>query len=213
MSVNVENEDCSYGAGQTGPTTFWPQDLLPKDCPNARIMTWGYDTVVTKGYAPANQNDIFSHAKNLLCVLKREHPKGRNLIFVAHSLGGVVVKEVLRRSNDSTEPVFKDIVQSTFGVLFLGTPHCGGANFANVGDIVRRVASAVLRMDTNPTILRALGVDSPELEVGRESFLTLWRRYDFHVKTFQEALPVTGVNMWLLNEKVMILRHIYELFD
>jgi hypothetical protein len=74
---------------------YWPRDLLPTDCPKARIMTWGYDTVVTKGIAsPVNKSNIFTHAKDLLYALDRERPQGRPLIFVAHSLGGIVVKEV-----------------------------------------------------------------------------------------------------------------------
>jgi hypothetical protein len=32
---------------------FWPKDLLPCDCPNARIITWGYDSHVSKqGFYP-----------------------------------------------------------------------------------------------------------------------------------------------------------------
>jgi hypothetical protein len=74
---------------------YWPRDLLPIDCPKARIMTWGYDTAVTKGIAaPTNKGNIFAHAKDLLYALDRERPQGRLLIFVAHSLGGIIVKEV-----------------------------------------------------------------------------------------------------------------------
>jgi len=64
---------------------------------------------------------------------------------------------------------------------------------AALGDVVRKVASTILRVDTNPVILRALGVDSPELELCRESFIKQWRVYNFRVKTFQEALGMTSV--------------------
>lgn len=82
----------------------------------------------------------------------------------------------------------KDIVQSTSGVIFMGTPHRGSPDMAGLGETVRKTASQVLRMDTNPVLLRALGTDGPELELGRESFLVLWRTYNFRVKTFREAL-------------------------
>ena len=74
---------------------YWPGDLLPSECPNARILAWGYDTVITKKLsAPSNKNTILSHAKDLLFSLHREHPIGRPVIFVAHSLGGIITKEV-----------------------------------------------------------------------------------------------------------------------
>ena len=109
---------------------------------------------------------------------------------------------MLRRSESSTEEKFKDIVQSTAAVVFLGTPHRGSPGLAGVADVVRSISETLLRMDSNSTILRALGADSPELELGRESFITLWRVYGFEVKTFQESLPVTGINMSVANELV-----------
>jgi len=52
---------------------FWPRAFLPNDCPKARILTWGYDSNVSKFFGgPANQNNIFGHAKNLLYALNRE---------------------------------------------------------------------------------------------------------------------------------------------
>ena len=52
---------------------FWPFDLLRADCPNARIITWGYDSVITRFFDGAvNQGSIFAHAKDLLFALCRE---------------------------------------------------------------------------------------------------------------------------------------------
>ena len=74
---------------------FWPADLLPKQCPNARILVYGYDSMVTKYMTGAtNKNSIVSHGKDLLHALSRERELDRRLIFVAHSLGGIIVKEV-----------------------------------------------------------------------------------------------------------------------
>lgn len=110
--------------------------------------------------------------------------------------------QVLRRSQFSDEKPIQNIVESTRAIIFLGTPHRGSNDMAALGDLVRRVASTILRIDTNAAILRALGLDSPELELCRESFNTQWRVYNFQVKTFQEALGMTGVNLGLLSEKV-----------
>src|ERR1700712_490406 len=83
-------------AGVSAPHVFWPADLLPEQCPSARILMYGYDTKVSKYMAGAtNMNSIFSHAKDLLFALGRERATSidRPLIFVAHSLGGILAKE------------------------------------------------------------------------------------------------------------------------
>ncbi|KAK4649956.1 hypothetical protein QC762_703660 [Podospora pseudocomata] len=69
--------------------------------------------------------------------------------------------------------------------------------------MVRKVASTILRVDSNETIIRALGLDSPEQELSRESFLQQWRTYGFLVKTFQESQAFSGANLGLLNGKIV----------
>jgi alpha-beta hydrolase superfamily lysophospholipase len=63
-------------------------------------MTFGYNTNITQGYEAANQGNIFSYTRDLLYGLKvkRRQIPNRDLVFIAHSLGGILVKEVLRRS-------------------------------------------------------------------------------------------------------------------
>ncbi|KAJ1336157.1 ankyrin repeat domain-containing protein 50 [Microdochium nivale] len=186
-------------------TAFWPLDFLAKEesCRVARILTYGYDSRVTHGYRQANQNNIFSHAKDLLYAIKRAKPPTRPIIFVAHSMGGLLVKEMLRRSDTSEESEIQDVVKSTNAIIFMGTPHRGSPQLANLGETVRLLGSAILRVDSNAKLLRSLGTDSPELELSREAFITLWRRYDFRVKTFQEALPWKGLNVSLLGQKIV----------
>ena len=83
------------GSNGKSPFVFWPADLLPNECPNSRILVYGYDTKITKYMTGAtNKNSVFSHSKDLLFALCRERMLDRPLILVAHSLGGIVVKEV-----------------------------------------------------------------------------------------------------------------------
>ncbi len=79
------------------------------------------------------------------------------------------------------------VIGSTKGVVFLSTPHRGSSGMASLGETGRGIASSVLRVDSNITLVSALGIDSLEPKLGRESFLTLWRKYKFRAKTFQEA--------------------------
>lgn len=77
---------------------YWPLALLPASCPTARILVWGYHTLVVDGKPLRLQNDIFAHARDLLWELANfrdaTNSTSRPIIFIAHSTGGVVVKEV-----------------------------------------------------------------------------------------------------------------------
>lgn len=75
---------------------YWPSKSLPEDIPKSRIMAFGYSTSNSPFHkSTAIISDI---AKQLLSHLinKRnsEAQERRPIIFVAHSLGGIVIKEV-----------------------------------------------------------------------------------------------------------------------
>ncbi|KAG8798296.1 hypothetical protein FRC16_007515 [Serendipita sp. 398] len=77
--------------------TMWLRDLLPNDFPNARILSYGYDAD-TRSFAQTSTQTIFRHAEAFvedLSQLRRTEPK-RPVIFLAHSLGGIILKKVGR---------------------------------------------------------------------------------------------------------------------
>ncbi|KAJ5371988.1 hypothetical protein N7517_003994 [Penicillium concentricum] len=194
---------------ENGATTgvFWPGDLLKDDLPQARIMTFGYNTNVQQGYHAVNQGNIFSHARNLLYVLeaKRRKVPARRLIFVAHSLGGILVKEALRRSEHDPDEAIRKIYSSTIGIFFFGTPHRGSREWASLGEGVARVASSLLGMDVNSEVVHALLPTGPELELCRESFAVQWeqRRAALAVRTFQESKGMSGIRWGGLNQLIV----------
>lgn len=80
---------------ETQQLVFWPYDLLPAVCKEARILTWGYDTQITKYYRePTSKTNVFVLGKSLLWELARNRARDRPIVFVAHSLGGIVIKQV-----------------------------------------------------------------------------------------------------------------------
>lgn len=80
---------------------FWPKDLLAKDFSNARVLTYGYDSKVTKFFkGPVNQSGILAHGESLMRALEvqRRGCRQRPIIFLVHSLGGIILKQVSIKS-------------------------------------------------------------------------------------------------------------------
>ncbi|ERS98806.1 hypothetical protein HMPREF1624_03996 [Sporothrix schenckii ATCC 58251] len=180
------------------PSVYWPLDLLPASCPNTRIITWGCQTLSTKGRLLPAQNNIFDHAADLLRELaafrRDSRTAGRSLVVVAHGLGGIVVKELLCRAEASDEPAQKDVLQSLAGVVFFGSPH-RESQYGTLHDAVKHLAGQALGVSSHDEVLQDLcGVidntrsrQTSVLEMGRQAFVRLWNDYNFRVKTFQEA--------------------------
>ena len=85
------------------------------------------------------------------------------------------------------------IFLSTYGVVFLGTPHRGTSQ-AGLGILAANVCRAMLR-DANTSILRSLEQDSEVLERIREAFERMMTRERVKAYSFVEELPTVGVGM------------------
>lgn len=74
---------------------MWLRDFLPEDIPNARILTYGYDSKLLHNNSTAS---IHEFSQNLLEALTSARAgieaSRRPIIFIGHSLGGLVIKEV-----------------------------------------------------------------------------------------------------------------------
>lgn len=153
----------------------WPQDLLSKEIPNARILTFGYDAYIVKsGFATASRNRLIDHATKLLVALQglrwKTKTVSRPLIFVAHSMGGLLCKHAIIDSRDNPVERFKDIFYSVRGVIFLGTPHRGSWMAAWAAIPV----SAISRVkSTNTNILSLLNDGNEVLEKLQRDFINM----------------------------------------
>ncbi|OHE91729.1 hypothetical protein CORC01_12956 [Colletotrichum orchidophilum] len=107
----------------------WLRSLLPSRLPLARILAFQYNANVFSGSSIAG---IRAQAVNLLNCLKnvRKMDETRPMIFIAHSLGGIIVKEALSISyrEHNTYPM---IWMFTYGIFFLAVPHQGSPHAAS----------------------------------------------------------------------------------
>ena len=178
--------------------TFWPLDLLPQfiEEQRARILVYGYDADVTSFTDGAAKDKIHNHAESLVASLAANRnlrkANQRPIIFVAHSLGGLVVKRALIYSSEirgnNTEHL-RSIFVSTYGILFLGTPH-QGSDVAEWGSRLEWICGAVLPskvMDSQPQLVDALKRNNETLQVIDRSFIQIMHR--FHIFFFHEGKP------------------------
>ena len=187
---------------------FWPADILAHDFEDVRILTFGYDSKVTKGFmAPSSKNGIFQHGNSFMRAVGRAQIgcRQRPIVFVAHSLGGLVVKQALIEARKQThDPDLLDIHDSTHAVIFFGTPH-RGSDLASWGLLLSTIAEAV-QLDTNNAVLRDLDSTSgsSKLEELRLDFDDILRdghrSREVRTYSFQEEEGMTGLK--ILGNKV-----------
>lgn len=115
---------------------------------------------------------------------KREDADERPILFVAHSLGGIIVKRALVEAK--LDGTYEAIRNATYGIAFFGTPHQGG-NFAKLGDIVASIMRGVLQNPKN-TFIEALKKDSLFSDTLIDDFRH--QLEDYYVLSFYETLPM-----------------------
>ncbi|KAK3898977.1 hypothetical protein C8A05DRAFT_18518 [Staphylotrichum tortipilum] len=192
--------------GQAAP---WPRTLLPRKLSTARILTYGYDAyIVRKGVAGSNR--LIDHATNLLHDLTADrsssHALSRPLIFVAHSLGGLVCKKAILLSRNNPEAHLRSIFDCTEGIIFMGTPHKGSW----MADWAKIPASAIGQVKSaNKSLLGILETDDQLLESIQVEFWSMVRGLReggrrFEVTCFFEELPLPVVGKVVSKESATL---------
>ncbi|THC99933.1 hypothetical protein EYZ11_000631 [Aspergillus tanneri] len=200
-----------YNTWATQSGMFWPADLLPEvlGTSRVRILTYGYNANVTAFTDGVSKDRILNHAETLASGLAaNRNLRGcadRPIIFVCHSLGGLVVKRALiycrNVSNEKIEHL-RSVYVSTYGILFLGTPH-NGSDVAKWGLLLQNICSAVLPrkfVETSPHLVKALRTNNETLQNINSLFAEIMGR--FHIYFFHETLStdVKGTREVIVDE-------------
>ncbi|TVY36127.1 Vegetative incompatibility protein [Lachnellula occidentalis] len=171
---------------------FWPQ-LVAEDIKTARIMTFGYDADPVKLWGVVGGNNIRNHGKNLAFAVsdRRRDCRQRPLLFIAHSLGGLVCEQALLYCREGEQNLGK-VFQSTRGIIFMGTPHAG-SDLADWGYRLAKLLNVV--RGTNSALLDPLRQKSDVLRVVQQQFqqLLLQPGVGLKVYCFFEEKDVVGV--------------------
>jgi protein SERAC1 len=115
--------------------------------------------------------------------LERDEAPERPLIFICHSLGGLIVKRAIVHAQQTK--IYQQTLKAVYGLVFFATPHRGG-NKALLGDVAASIARLVISSPKN-SYLEALKSNSFFAEALRHDFQN--RQDDFSIVTFYETRP------------------------
>ncbi|KAJ1325828.1 protein SERAC1 [Microdochium nivale] len=169
---------------------FWPADLLPTTLKDARanVLVYGYNADVYSKKHGSNPSDnfIYLHAQTMVTSLthfRKDELSSRNpIIWVCHSLGGILTKRALLYSNDLKSPQheeYRSLYVSTYGMVFLGTPH-SGSDVAAWGVIIQAMSDTVIPRSffhSEPVLLKTLKRDNETLQNINNHFLDIYQRF------------------------------------
>src|SRR3546814_1074736 len=100
-------------------------EWLDTDFPTCRIFTVGYDSTKFASVLSGDGASIQDLALIMADGLASREERAPHTLLVAHSLGGLIVKQMLRRCSESLSPDFIEIGRSVTVVAFLATPPQG----------------------------------------------------------------------------------------
>ncbi|KAI9888867.1 MAG: hypothetical protein M1814_006217 [Vezdaea aestivalis] len=226
--------------------TCWLSDdnLLPKYLPSARILTWGYNSKLAslKG-EETSSNSILHHAQNLVAELyadrrvriaaeniryipltaafKLDGDINRPIIFLCHSLGGIVVKRPLtalpfryslirmikalaysESRKGSKLSHLNTIFTSTYGILFFGTPHNGSSKASLLNSLQKLVAVTVPQrvFKSERSLSKALKEESETLENVTDQFTPLMPNFRIFFFWEQQAMDLKYTRDYIVRE-------------
>ncbi|CAH0048392.1 unnamed protein product [Clonostachys solani] len=169
----------------------WPRDLVPEVVPDARVLSYGYDAKIQRLFGPpVSTHTVYDISNDFSIALeaKRQDEPDRPIIFIAHSLGGIIVKDLLRRCGQSfnqSQIHIRPIFESTIGIIFFGTPHSGADPGGSLLHFGERVLKA-LGHSVNENVRASLLPTSDRLRELRDVFGPMARERRWKIHSFQE---------------------------
>ncbi|RFU79579.1 ankyrin repeat [Trichoderma arundinaceum] len=109
-----------------GGTFMWLRDELTKNADRARILLYGYDTTLVNSESFQDIDDIATRLSSDISAMRSKRISHASIvpipiIFIAHSLGGLIVKKAIHRMSKE----YHDDFLSVYALLFFGVPNGG----------------------------------------------------------------------------------------
>lgn len=114
----------SWQAHGKDKSFMWIRDELPHFLPGVRFLTYGYDTTLLQSESFQTISHLSNSLNDILRASGCSEPSSKAILFLAHSLGGVLLKQSLiaLASGYEREHAILDKVR---GAMFFGVPSHG----------------------------------------------------------------------------------------
>lgn len=180
-SIDTWTSDSSVGKKENKKdfNSFFPA-VLAADFPDTRIWTLGYSAAMFNWGDNPKYDELERVCINISHFIAGYEIGRKPLIFICHSLGGIVAKEILRVTEQSSERI-KRIFDSTVAVSFIATPHTGSP-WATILNNVNKVIPFFNTSDR----MEVLEYDSAYLESLSASYRTIAINNNIETQAFCE---------------------------
>lgn len=180
----------NFGAGSFWYSWIWRatpswHSWIQSKYPTARIWSLGYRVRSTwwRGGSMAIQD----RAINVLATIEGDLPGHAPIIFICHSYGGLLVKQMLFAGLVRAQNEYNSVASRMKGIAFLGTPHNGSriADYVDALKLVLGSSKAVSELKLNAAHLRDLG----------GWFRNYAKVLDWKIRVFFETIDTNGVRV------------------
>ncbi len=164
---------------------FWPQ-VIADTFLNCRVYTCGFKSSKLSSMKTGEGTSIVDLGTMIADGLICRDVLAPKTLFICHSLGGLVVKQMIRKCSDSANKDFNVLGRSCVGVAFLSTPHQGSKLASTLKTILSNGASKQLTQLTE---------SDQDLFDLNEYFRSRVGRKGISVKSFYETEKTWGVQV------------------
>lgn len=172
-------------------TYCWPRDWLQDDSSNVRVLGVDFDSYLSQwgGSCPTQtfKSTLEERSEDILWRLREAGVGDRPVIFVGHSMGGLIIKKMLVTAENSQSPDLNKFAENTKGVIFYSTPH-EGSQIAKLNSLVKYFFF--------PTVeVQELEFQNPALSELNDYFKQYVEKFKTKVISFGEMIPTRHLGL------------------
>lgn len=160
-------------------------DWLPQEYPNIRIIGLNYETSISEWSlnlvcpCEKNRSSLHDRSEELLNSLIASNVGHEcPIVWVGHSMGGLVAKSIIVQSLSHTERHKRAIAENTRAILFLGTPHRG---------------SPVAKLKQHVQMIFSPTIEVKELREDSQHLFNLQQNFDNVLKKLPKPIKIVSI--------------------